>query len=147
MKEPVWVLREVVQALHERLLSEFGGAAGIRDDGMLESALNRLANQFAYGSPSLFELAAAYAFGLVRNRPFLDGNKRTGFATAILFLELNGYRFTASEVDATIQTLALAAHDLDEAGFAAWLGANSELIRSRSKGRKRPGKGKKTPKG
>jgi death-on-curing protein len=141
MKEPAWVLREAVLALHDRLLSEFGGASGVRDDGMLESALSRPTNRFAYGSPSLPELAAAYAFGLVRNHPFVDGNKRTGFAIAVLFLELNGCRFTASEIDATVQTLALAAHDLDEAGYAAWLGTNSKPLRSRSKGRKRPGKG------
>lgn len=128
MKEPVWVLREAVRALHERLLSEFGGAAGVRDDGMLESALSRPNNRFAYGSPSIPELAAAYAFGLVRNHPFVDGNKRIGFATAVLFLELNGYHFTASEVDATVRTLALAAHDLDEAGYAAWLEANSKPL-------------------
>jgi death-on-curing protein len=137
MKEPIWVLSEVVHALHDRLLSEFGGASGVRDDGMLESALSRPANQFGYSSPSIPELAAAYAFGLVRNDPFVDGNKRMGFATAVLFLELNGYRFTASEVDATVQTLALAARDLDEAGYAAWLTANSKPIKARSKGRKR----------
>lgn len=136
MKEPVWVLREVVHALHERLLSEFGGAAGVRDEGMLESALSRPANQFVNGSPSMSELAAAYAFGLVRNHPFVDGNKRIGFATAVLFLELNGYRFTASEVNATVQTFALAAHGLEQAGYAAWLEANSKPSRSRSKGRK-----------
>jgi death-on-curing protein len=139
MKEPVWVLREVVHALHERLLSEFGGAAGVRDDGMLESALSRPANQFAYGSPSMPELAAAYAFGLVRNHPFVDGNKRIGFATAVLFLELNGYRFAASEIDATVQTLALAAHDLDEGGYAAWLESHSKPIKARPKSRKRLG--------
>ena len=139
MKEPVWVLREVVHALHERLLSEFGGAAGVRDDGMLESALSRPANQFSYGSPSMPELAAAYAFGLVRNHPFVDGNKRIGFATAVLFLELNGYRFAASEIDATVQTLALAAHDLDEGGYTAWLASNSKPIKARSKNRKRLG--------
>ena len=141
MKEPVWVLPEVVHALHERLLSEFGGATGVRDAGMLESALSRPSNQFSYGSPSIPELATAYAFGLVRNHPFVDGNKRIGFATAVLFLELNGYRFTAPEVDATVQTLALAAHALDEAGYAAWLKANSGANRSRSKSRKRGSKG------
>ena len=139
MKEPVWVLREVVYALHERLLSEFGGAAGVRGDGMLESALSRPASQFAHDPPSMPELAAVYAFGLVCNHPFMDGNKRVGFATAVLFLELNGYRFTASEVDATVRTLALAAHDLDEAGYAAWLAANSKPIKARSRGRKRLG--------
>lgn len=135
MREPVWVLREAVHALHGRLLSEFGGAAGIRDEGMLESALSRPLNRFAYGSPSLFELAAAYGFGLVRNHPFVDGNKRIGFATAALFLQLNGLRFAASEADATVQTLALAAHELGEAGFAAWLEASCERVPSRSKGR------------
>jgi death on curing protein len=137
MKEPVWVLPEVVRALHERLLSEFGGATEIRDAGMLESALARPSNRSRYGSRDIPELAAGYAFGLVRNHPFVDGNKRIGFATAVLFLELNGYRFTATEVDATVKTLALAAHALDEAGYAAWLRANSEAIRSRSKARKR----------
>jgi death-on-curing protein len=138
MKEPVWVLRETVLALHERLLSEFGGSAGMRDEGMLESALARPANQFTYGSPSLTDLAAAYAFGLVRNHPFVDGNKRIGFATAVLFLELNGRRFTASEVDSTVQTLALAAHELDESGYAAWMKAHQVSVRPGPSGRKRP---------
>jgi death-on-curing protein len=83
-------------------------------------------------------LAAAYAFGLVRNHPFVDGNKRIGFATAILFLEINGYRFSAGEVDVTVQTLALAAHELDEGGYAAWLTKNSAPVRKHSK--KTPGK-------
>lgn len=139
MREPVWVLRETVHALHDRLLAEFGGASGVRDEGMLDSALSRPLNQYAYGSPRMWELAAAYAFGLVRNHPFVDGNKRIGFATAVLFLELNGYRFAASEVDAAVQTLALAAHDLDESGYAAWLESSSKPIKARSKSRKRPG--------
>ena len=126
MKEPAWVHRETVLALQERLLAEFGGAAGIRDEGLLDSALARPLNRFAYEKPTMFELAANYAFGLVRNHPFLDGNKRIGFATAVLFLELNGYRFAATEVDATIQTLALAARKLGEAGYARWLNANSK---------------------
>ena len=138
MTEPVWVLPEAIRALHERLLSEFCGASGVRDEGMLESALSRPGNQFSYGSPTIHELAAAYAFGLIRNHPFVDGNKRIGFATPILFLEINGYRFSASEVDVTVQTLALAAHELDEAGYAAWLANNSALVRTRSK--RTPGK-------
>jgi death-on-curing protein len=125
MKEPQWVLRETVLALQERLLAEFGGLSGLRDAGLLASALARPEQIFAYGKPNLFDLAAAYAFGLVRNHPFLDGNKRVGFTTAVLFLELNRCRFAASEADATLQTLALAARDLDEAGYAAWLKANS----------------------
>ncbi len=124
MKEPQWILRETVLALHERLLAEFGGLGGLRDEGLFDSALARPQQLFTYGKPNLFDLAAAYAFGLVRNHPFLDGNKRIAFTTAVVFLELNGCRFTASEVDATVKTLALAARDLDEAGYAAWLKEN-----------------------
>ena len=125
MEEPQWVLRETVLALQERLLAEFGGLSGIRDDGLLDSALARPQQLFAYGHPSLPDLAAAYAFGLVRNHPFLDGNKRIGFTVAVLFLELNGKGFTAPEAEATLKTLALAARDLDEAGYAAWLQKHS----------------------
>lgn len=125
MKEPQWLLQETALALQERLLAEFGGLNGTRDAGLLESALARPQQLFAYGQPNLFELAAAYAFGLIRNYPFLDGNKRIGFAAAILFLELNGKRFTASEAEAALKTLALAARELDEAGYAAWLREHS----------------------
>ncbi len=124
MTPPVWLLREAVLATHERLLSEFGGATGVRDAGLLDSGLARAENLYAYGQPTMFELAAAYACGVVKNHPFIDGNKRTGFTIAVTFLELNGERFGASEVDATIQTLALAAGELDEAGYAEWLKAN-----------------------
>ena len=134
MKAPCWVLRESVLALHEQLLAEFGGLGGLRDPDMFESALARPRQLFAYGKPGLTDLAAAYAFSLVRNHPFLDGNKRTGFTTAVAFLELNGLTFTASEVEAVIQTLALAAGELDEAGYAAWLKKNSK----RAGKRKRP---------
>lgn len=126
MKQPIWLLREVVFAAHEQSLAQFGGANGIRDATMLDSGLDRPLNLFAYGKPSLFDLAASYAFGIVKNHPFLDGNKRTGFIAAIAFLELNGYRFHASEVDATLRTLALAAGELDQAGYAEWVKANSK---------------------
>jgi len=125
MNEPQWVLREVVLALQDRLLAEFGGLSGLRDPGLFDSALARPEQLFAYGEPTLHELAAAYAYGLVRNHPFMDGNKRIGFTTAVLFLELNGLRFAASEADATIQTLALAAGEMEEAEYAAWLEENS----------------------
>ena len=125
MKAPEWVLRETVLALQERLLAEFGGLSGVRDEGLLDSALNRPEHLFSYGKPNLFDLAAAYAVGLVRNHPFLDGNKRIGFTTAIVFLEINGFEFTTSEADATVKTLALAAGELNEADYAAWLKANS----------------------
>ena len=123
MRTPVWVLRETALVLHDQLVAQFGGSPGVRDQGLLELALARPENLFAYGQPSLFEMAASYAFGLVKNHPFVDGNKRTGFTVAVLFLELNGCRFRATEADATVQTLALAAGALDEAGYAAWLRA------------------------
>jgi death on curing protein len=125
MKEPVWVLREVVLMLHEQSLAEFGGAAGVRDEGLLDSALGKPQNLFAYGKPTIFTLAGSYAFGLVKNHPFIDGNKRAGFLVAVLFLELNGYQFQATEVDAALRTLALAAGEMTEAAYAEWLKANS----------------------
>src|SRR5438067_13092654 len=114
MKEPEWVLRETVLTLHEQSLAQFGGSAGIRDEGLLDSALGRPQNLFSYGKPTLFDLAASYAFGVVKNHPFIDGNKRARFVVAITFLELNGPRFVADEVDATLRTLALAAGEMSE---------------------------------
>ena len=126
MKTPVWVLREVVSMLHEQSLAEFGGAAGVRDEGLLDSALGKPQNLFAYGQPNLFDLAASYAFGIVKNHPFIDGNKRAGFIVAVIFLELNGYRFQASEVDSALRTLALAAGEMTEGAYAEWLKKNSQ---------------------
>jgi death-on-curing protein len=128
MKTPVWVLRETVLTLHEQSLVEFGGAAGIRDEGLLDSALGKPKNLLAYGKPTLFDLAASYGFGLVKNHPFIDGNKRAGVIVAVLFLELNGYCFQATEADAAVRTLALAAGEMSEAEFAAWLKANSRRM-------------------
>lgn len=125
MNEPEWILKATVLGLHEQSIREHGGTVGIRDAGLNESALGKPANLFAYGSPSLFDLAASYAFGIIKNHPYLDGNKRTGFVTAILLLELNGYRFEAEEDDAAIQTLALAAGEITEPQYAAWLEAQS----------------------
>jgi death-on-curing protein len=126
VKEPVWVLREVVLLAHEQSLAQFGGLAGIRDEGLLDSALGKPHNLFAYGKPSLFELAASYAFGIVKNDPFVDGNKRGGFVVAVTFLQVNGWRLEAGEVDATLRTLALAAGEMSEAEYAEWLKANSK---------------------
>ena len=126
MREPVWVLREVVSMLHEQSLAEFGGPAGARDEGRLDSALGKPQNLFAYGKPTLFQLAASYAFGIVRNHPFVDGNKRAGFVAAVLFLELNGYKFQATEVDAALRTFALAAGEMTEAAYAEWLRTNAK---------------------
>ena len=124
MNEPLWVQRIVVLIAHDEALAAHGGASGVRDMGLLDSALARPRNLFAYGETDVAALAAAYGFGIVRNHPFVDGNKRTAFMTTIAFLELNGFRFVATEVEATLQTLALAAGDMDEAAFADWLRGN-----------------------
>ncbi|QXL85340.1 type II toxin-antitoxin system death-on-curing family toxin [Comamonas sp. NLF-1-9] len=116
-----WLPREVLIAVHQEQLAEHGGAPGLRDEGLFESALARAQNMATYGQPDVVDLAAAYAWGLVRNHPFIDGNKRTAFVAAQLFLRLNGYRIQAPHVDCVLQTLALAAGDLQEADFAAWL--------------------------
>ena len=125
MKLPVWVLRETVLTLHEQSLAAFGGAAGIRDQGLLDSALAKPENLFACGKPTIFDLAASHGFGLVKNHPFVDGNKRVGFIVAVVFLELNGHRFKATEAEAAVRTLALAAGEMSEVEYAAWLKANS----------------------
>jgi len=132
VKKPTWLLAEAVLALHEQLLAEFGGTAGIRDAGLLASALARPEQLFAYGKPTMFELAAAYCFGLVKNHPFVDGNKRIGFAATVLFLELNGQDFRATEADAIVHVLALAAGELGESECARWLASNSQKRRGRS---------------
>lgn len=128
MNEPEWVLKETVLGLHEQSLHQHGGSAGIRDGGLLDSALGRPQNLFAYGQPTLHDLAASYAYGLVKNHPFIDGNKRTGFVVAVLMLELNGCHFHAEEADAALRTLALAAGEMTESAFAAWLEQNSDPV-------------------
>ena len=129
MSEPEWLDVDIVLDIRAEQLALFGGGDGARDRGLLESALARPLNKFAYGEADLAVLAAAYAFGIARNHPFVDGNKRIGFTTAILFLELNGCRFTASEADATLKTLALAAGELNEADYSGWLKANCKRSR------------------
>lgn len=126
MKEPVWVVRETVLALQEELLAQFGGSAGIRDEHLLDSALARPQQLFTYGKPTLFDLSASYVFGLAKNHPFVDGNKRIAFTVAVLFLELNGYRFRASEADAAVRTLALAASEMTGTDYSSWLKSNSQ---------------------
>ncbi len=125
MKEPVWVRRDVVLAYHDMLLSRHGGGLGIRDEGMLDSALGKPKNLYRYKKPSLFDLSASYGYGLIKGHAFVDGNKRIGFATTVLFLEINGMRFEGGEVDSVLRTLAVAAGELDEASFAKWLEQNT----------------------
>jgi death on curing protein len=122
-----WPLEGVVSAIHDELIAEHGGSPGVRDVGLLSSALARPQNQAAYGEPSVFDLAAAYAFGLIRNHPFVDGNKRTGFLAAYIFLDLNGWELRATEADAVAAVLALAAGEMDEAGFSEWVKTNSSV--------------------
>jgi death-on-curing protein len=111
--------------LHDESLAQHGGAGGLRDEGLLESALARPLNLVAYGEPDHADLAAAYASGLAKNHAFVDGNKRAAFLAVGLFLGLNGYRLTATQPDATAAVLSLAASELGEAEFAAWVRANS----------------------
>ena len=121
MKEPIWLTREIILAIQEELLARFGGLAGIRDEGLLDSALGRPAQRHHYEKPDLFDLAASYAHGLVKNHPFLDGNKRIGFMAAYTFLGVNGEFLQALEEQAVLQTLALAAGEIDADCYAAWL--------------------------
>lgn len=124
MAEPVWIVRDVVLAVHDEQLSEHGGQSGVRDLGLLESALARPRNQYAYGETSIARLAASYAFGLSRNHPFLDGNKRTSLVVAELFLALNGLELAASDAECVTTFLALAAGDLTEEELAGWIGSH-----------------------
>lgn len=121
MNGPVWLTEEDCLSFHDKLLARFGGISGVRDKGLLLSALARPQHLFAHEKPSIFDLAAAYAHGIVKNHPFIDGNKRSGFLAAALFLEANGIRFNGDERDAVIQTLALAAGGSTLQDFSSWL--------------------------
>lgn len=120
-----WVDRRALELLHDESIAEHGGTPGLRDEGLFESALARPLNLAAYGQPDLAELAAAYGVGLAKNHPFVDGNKRVAFLAVGLFLAVNGHRLVASQSEATLTMLAVAAGSLDEAAFAAWLRAHS----------------------
>ncbi len=121
MTEPVWLSVDLVVDIHSEQLALFGGPDGIRDRGLLESALARPLNKFAYGDDELASLAASYAFGIARNHPFVDGNKRVAFAAFLVFLGLNGVAFRVEPALATASILALAAGEIDEAGFTQWV--------------------------
>ena len=125
MNQPVWVLRSVIDVIHELQLAEHGGAPGVRDENLLASALARPVNAYAFGERDLCVLAASYAFGIVRNHPFVDGNKRTAFLAAYVFLNINGCQLFASEMDATTAVLDLAESESSEAEFATWLRSNT----------------------
>ena len=122
----VWLSRQFILAIHDEQLAEHGGAIGVRDEGLLESALARPLNRAGYGEPDVAELAALYAIAIARNHPFVDGNKRTAFAALFTFLALNGMVFEPPEVDAAMAVLRLAAGDMDDDEFTAWGRANTE---------------------
>jgi death-on-curing protein len=123
--EPKWIDKRALRLLHEQSVAAFGGARGIRDEGLLESALARPLNLQAYRPEcTLAEIAASYAVGLAKNHPFVDGNKRVAFLSIGLFLAINGYRLVADPVDAVRVMLAVASGDLDEEAFSAWIAKN-----------------------
>lgn len=117
----VWIEEAVVWAVHEAQLAEHGGSAGVRDAGLLSSALARPENLAAYGTPDLADCAAAYGYGVARNHPFIDGNKRTAFVCTELFIELNGHSLLADDAECVRIMLAVAAGEIEETAFAAWL--------------------------
>ena len=116
-----WVHRRALELLHDESIAEHGGLPGLRDEGLLESALARPLNLAAYGEPDVTELAASYGVGLAKNHAFVDGNKRVAFLAVGLFLALNGQRLVATQVEATLAMLDVAAGTLNEAAFARWL--------------------------
>ena len=119
--EWIWLNPEVVNAIHEEQLAEHGGADGLRDAGLLDSALAKPRNLAGYEAPDAADLAAAYAWGISRNHPFLDGNKRTAFVAAELFLELNGWQLAASDADCVLTMLRVAAGEIEETALAHWI--------------------------
>jgi death on curing protein len=132
MKGPKWLAKRMVQAIHDEAVEMFGGTAGIRDEGLLESALSRPQNRFAYETEAtLFDLAASLCHGVCKNYPFLDGNKRTALLAARAFLFLNGLAFEPREVDEVENMVAVASGELDEVGIAAWFKEFSTPIKVR----------------
>lgn len=121
----VWLSRQLILAVHDEQLREHGGASGLRDEGLLESALARPLNRAGYGEPDIAELAAVYALGIARNHPFIDGNKRTAYVALEGFLALNGVALTATDAEAVIAMLQMAAGDLSDEEFIAWVRAHA----------------------
>ena len=126
MKVPIWLNIHHVIAFHEKQIQEHGGLQGIRDKNLLESGLTRPQHLFHYGKPTIFELSASYAVGIIKNHPFIDGNKRTGIITASVFLEINGFNLEAPEIELYQQVIALAESNSEENDFSKWLKKNSK---------------------
>lgn len=121
MSGPVWLPKPIILRIHDRQIELFGGLAGMRDEGLLESALSRPVNAHAYGEEDAFNLAGLYAAGIIGNHPFLDGNKRTGYVAALTFLRVLGWTLAVPDEERIAKTLLLAAGDIDDAAYAAWL--------------------------
>ena len=124
----LWLNNEIVTAMHLRQLAEHGGGAGLRDAGLLDSALQRPVNKAQYGEPNLSDIAAAYALGIARNHPFIDGNKRTALVASFTFLYLNGYRVNTTQVENVRVFLDLASGSLSEETLAAWFKSNLQEL-------------------
>ena len=123
----IWLSRELILAIHDEQLAEHGGAGGIRDEGLLESALARPLNRASYGEPDVAELAALYALAIARNHPFIDGNKRTSYVALETFLTLNGLDFAVSDAEAVVHMLAMASGELTDAEFTLWVREHAVL--------------------
>ncbi len=123
----LWLSADILRAVHDEQLTEHGGISGVRDEGLFLSAVARAENLANYGTPDYVDLAAAYGYGLAKNHPFLDGNKRTAFVAVELFLRLNGYLLTANDAECILTMLALAAGEMTEADFSNWIRRNTEL--------------------
>ena len=131
-KAPIWIDERDVVAVHDSLMAQHGGLPGLRDRGLLESALARPRQHYSYAETiDVIQMATLYTAGVITNHPFIDGNKRAGFLVGIMFLELNGFNFMASEEDVIQTVLALAAGEVDEAGYTQWLRANTKRTRTR----------------
>lgn len=129
MTEPRWLTREIVAVIHREQLVQFGGADGVRDEGLLESVLAKPINKFHYEPEAgLFAFAAAYCHGIVSNHPFVDGNKRTGLLATVAFLQINGYRLNPAQADEVAVILSLASGELAEEELARWIAANSSPV-------------------
>lgn len=128
MTAPIWIKESVVIAIHRRQLAEHGGSDGIRDKGLLESAMYRPKNLLAYGNPTIFDLAAAYGYGITKNHPFIDGNKRTSYVVMRTFLKLNGYDIQASESEKYQIWIGVANNQISEAELAIWIEKKSRKI-------------------
>ncbi|RZN28817.1 type II toxin-antitoxin system death-on-curing family toxin [Bradyrhizobium sp. Leo121] len=124
MSEPFWLTRQMIEAIHDEQLAIYGGASGLRDEGMLQSALDRPRNKWSYEHAELADMAAAYAFGIARNHPSVDGNKRDSLLALYTFLGVNGIDFDVPEAEAAAMILALAAGEVDEEGLTRWIRDN-----------------------